>query len=265
MAYLDHFTKTSSTITDISLWNLSQLQSDLVFGMGAFFLYIIVPTALLANEVRLAQRSHETSGVSTIVDAITQAGFSILIWLVFITLFSYLLVGVAGHMTDNHPAVGIYHFWSVDWMGEEVMKSLENGFIHTMYEEEGLIQAQTIVFVMALAKMLELVLLAVLLFSTIKMAMLLPLYKMQESSYDMENEITFSSLWGFAMIFSLSIILFTMIIHLDNLLITSVLEFALNLNASLALSIPQTDIDILSGLWNLLKHGVLALGIFLDV
>jgi len=255
--YLDKFGEGANTLHTISTWSMSQLQTDMVFGIGAFFLYIVVPTALLANELRLAKQSDDTSGAAPILNAMAQAGFSIIVWLIFVTVLAYLLVGVAGYRIDSNPAVGIYHFWSVDWMGTDVLTSLTGGKIHTENHEAGLVQAQSIVFTMSIAKLLEILLLGVLLILTVRVSMFLPLYKMRRTShYQQTSQIDLSALLTFIMIFAMGIALFTVIINMQNMLLKSVLDFAIHMNPSVNSEIAHTKINVLSGLWNLLANGV---------
>ena len=250
--------KQTGTISSISSWDMQMLQVDVVFGIGAFFLYVVVPVALLANEVRLAKRSDDTSGSASILSAMAQAAFSIVAWLAFVTILLYLVVGAAGD-TMHNPAVGIYHFWSVDWMGTSVIKSLESGgsIFNKAGNDEMLVQAQALAFVLAMAKLIELVLLAVLLFLTISLSTFLPVYKMRRSSSQQVSELDLSSILAFGMTFAMGLAMFVLIVDMINMLLESVLVFASNrYPGNVAGSIGNTDTDILSGLWNLLAHGI---------
>ena len=249
--------KQVGTIKGISSWDMEMLQVDVIFGIGAFFLYIVVPVALLANEVRLAKRSDDTSGSASILSAMAQAAFSIVAWLAFVTIILYLVVGAAGD-TMHNPAVGIYHFWSVDWIGTSTMASLDSGgsIFSQAGNEELLVQAQALVFVLAMAKLIEFVLLAVLLFLTVSLSMFLPVYKMRRSSSHQVSDLDLSAILAYGMIFAMGLTMFTLIVNMIDMLLESVLIFAHNRYGALGAYMSDTDIDVLSGLWNLFAYGI---------
>ena len=243
--------------TSIATWTMERMQLDLIFGVGAFFLYILVPVALLANEVRLAKRSDDTSGTSAILDAMAQAGFFIVAWLLFVTVFTYLLVGVVGDIHRN-PVVGILDFWQVDWLNAGVIDSLKNGTIFTENGQAGLEQARSIAFFLSVAKMLEILLLLVMLFLTINISMWLPLYKMRRTSHSqMASEIDIAAAISFLMMFVTGMILFNFLLGIENILLNSVFAFANKIHGNIFnIQFDGKPLNILNDVWILLNNAV---------
>ena len=237
--------------TSISSWTMKELHLDLVFGGASFFLYIVVPTALLANEVRLAKKSDDSSGTASILDAMTKSAFFIVAWLLFVTLFMYLLVGLGGTDVSSNPVKGIWDFWDVDWLHKNVIASLDNGStIYTQNGEPGLAQARGIVFALSLMKMAELLLLAVLLMLTIKLSTWLPLQRMRRGAS--MSDLDISAAVGFLMLFVTGMILFNFMIGINNILLKSIFDFASR--SPVHFTVDSTKFNILDDLWRLIAN-----------
>jgi len=245
-------------ITDIGTYSMKHLQTDVVFGIAAFFLYVVVPTALLANEVRLAKSSDDTSGTAPILDAMMQAGFFIVIWLSGVTIFMFVLIGLTATTTALgpnvvNPSVGMWDFWAVDWLNSSVMSSLDHSSqIYLTYGDTGLAQAQGLVLILSIAKMVEVLLLFLLLLLTTKLSMALPLYKMRRSSHhQMTSELDISAALTYMMVAMMGIILLSFIIGLSNILLEALFDFATSRVAGV--SFGSGKVDILDDVWILMR------------
>jgi len=254
-----------NTLVDISLHGL---QTILLFGVGALFLYILVPVALLANEVRLADRSDDTSGTSAILNAMAQAFFFIIGWLVLVTFIVFLLVGVGDKqknvpgatVVETNPAVGIYRYWDMNWTNPALIDSLNLNPSFTGNEKKKT-QAETIVLIITSAKMLEYLLLAMLLMLTLKLSMSLSITKMRRTDhYKMSTNIDLGTLMSFFIVGIMGWIMFTVIISFDEILLNSVLDYGRtkkNLTLIPAAHADKKDyIDVIDGVWKLIKSGI---------
>jgi len=239
-------------------FNLSmhELQTVMIFGIGALFLYIIVPTALLANEARLAKQSDDTSGASAVLNAIVQAAFFIVAWLLFVTIIVFLLAGAGGNSGTN-PALGIWNFWYIDWLDTNTIMAAIDGSAKITGEAQKA-QAKIIVLILSAAKLLELLVLGILLFLTVKLSMSLPLYKLRRvQHYQMSGDIDISSALMFLMMFMTGMVMFKFIIEVDQLLLKSVFTFADATHSTV--NIPNKNLYILDDLWNIINLGKIKL------
>jgi hypothetical protein len=234
-------------ITNISGISMHGLQTVMIFGIGALFLYIIVPTALLANEVRLAKQSDDTSGASAVLSAMIQSAFFIVAWLLLVTIIAYLLVGAGGHSTETNPAMGMWRFWDIDWLNADMTN------LHPKIGSEAESQAKIIILVLSAAKLLELLMLGVLLLLTVKLSMSLPLYKLRRvQHYQMSTEIDLSSATTYLMVFMTGMIMFQFIVQVDNMLLSSVFTMAQKFHTTLP---SMGEVNILNDLWRLIATG----------
>jgi len=244
--------------------SLHGLQTILLFGVGALFLYILVPVALFANEVRLAKQGDDTSGTSSVLNAMVQAFFFIISWLTFVTMIVFLLVGVGdketnhAHKVETNPAVGIYRYWDMNWTNPALINTLDTAITDNDKKNQ---QAETIVFILTSAKMLEYLLLAMFLTLTLKLSMSLPMYKMRRTDhYKMSTNIDVGTLMSFFMVGIIGWIMFRVIITFDEVLLNAVLDYGAtkkDLTLIVDKNSPKKEyIDILGGVWKLIQSGI---------
>lgn len=242
--------------TSISSWTMKHLEADVVFGIGALFLYILVPTALFANEVRMAKNSDDTSGTASILDAIAQGTMFIVSWLLGVTLFVLVIMILAptgSAATMVNPIIGIWDFWDVDWMNSSVINSINTSSqIYLDLGDPGVEQAHALVLILSIAKVLDILLLFVLLILSIKLSMSLPMYKMRRTSHSqMNSDLDLSAIMTYLMVFMTGMILFNFLLNLDNMLLQSLFDYATSKLAGISFS---GDVNILDNLWNLIRN-----------
>jgi len=209
---------------------IHELQSIIIFGIGSFFLYLVVPVALFANEVRLAKQSDDTSGTAAIFNSIIQAFFYIVAWSVFVSIIVFLVIKV-GHKGEANPAVGIDRFWNYTWIDvPSDDKTVSNGaelVVKNFEHETDNIQKQAklLVLIISWAKAVELLLLGVLMALTLKLSMSLPLMKMRRADhYKMTSRIDIGSMMSLFMTAIMGWVLFMAILNFEDILLTSLLE-----------------------------------------
>jgi len=239
-------------MSNVSGLEMPELQVILIFGIGALFLYIIVPTAILANEVRLAKQSDDTSGASAVLSAVAQAGFFIVAWLLFVTIIMFLVVGAGGHgAVETNPANGMWNFWYYNWMGADM-----TNLSPTISTEAQKAQARMIILTLSGAKLLEILVLGVLLLLTINLSMALPLYKLRRvQHYQMSSEIDISSAMMYLMMFVTGMIMFQFIIQVDNYMLQAIFEFAKDTANVSGIDDDTSGFNILNDLWKLIAEG----------
>ena len=242
--------------------SIQDLQSIIIFGIGSFFLYLVVPVALFANEVRLAKQSDDTSGTAAIFNSIVQAFFYIVAWSVFVSIIVFLVIKV-GHDGEGNPAVGIDRFWNNNWIDvpKNATDSLSVGADSVVKKFKGepeniQNQAKLLVLIITWAKAVELLLLGVLLALTLKLSMSLPLMKMRRADhYKMTSQIDVGTMMSIFMTGIMGWVLFMAILNFENILLTSLLE------AAPTKAVPffpdtKTEVDILEDLKALLQMGI---------
>ena len=246
-------------MTATAINTIQDLQSIIIFGIGSFFLYLVVPVALFANEVRLAKQSDDTSGTAAIFNSIVQAFFYIVAWSVFVSIIIFLVIKV-GHDGEANPAVGMDRFWNYTWIDvPSGTKTVSNGadlvVKNFKYETDNIQkQAKLLVLIITWAKAVELLLLGVLLALTLKLSMSLPLLKMRRADhYKMTSQIDVGTMMSVFMTGIMGWVLFMAILNFENILLTSLLEAG---TSKAHAFIEDTNVDILKDLKTLLKMGI---------
>ena len=225
--------------------SMQELQGIVIFGIGSLFLYIVVPVALFANEVRLAKQSDDTSGTAAIFNSIVQAFFYIVAWSVFVSIIVFLVIKV-GKSDVHNPAVGIYRYWFIDWLADHKL--------NPVFKDAQLTQATLLVLIITWAKAVELLLLGVLMALTLKLSMSLPLMKMRRADhYKMTSQIDVGTMMSVFMTGIMGWVLFMAILNFENILLTSLLEAG---QSKALASIADTNVDILEDLKTLLQMGI---------
>ena len=239
---------------------IQELQTIVLFGIGSLFLYLLVPVALFANEVRLAKQSDDTSGTASIFNSIFQAFFYIVAWSVFVSIIVFLVVKF-GHSGETNPAVGIDRFWHGEWMetNSTVVKGIPftteviNQFQNSLKPELET-KAKLLVMIIVWAKALEYLLLGVLMALALKLSMSLPLLKMRRADhYKMTSQIDVGTMMGIFMAGVVGWVLFTVILQFESVLLSSLLEVGSKMPKT---HINSTEVLILDDLKDLLKLGM---------
>jgi len=240
-----------------------ELQNIVIFGIGTLFLYLVVPVALFANEVRLAKRSDDTSGTAAIFNSITQAFFFIIAWSVFVTIIVFMVVKIGEkNDKDKNPATAIDRYWRGDWIkvpdtgGPNTPKGLEilNNF--TSSSEVKKDQAKLMILIITGAKALEMLLLGVLMALTLKLSMSLPLLKMRRADhYKMTTGVDIGTMMSLFMTGILGWVIFIGILNFESILLTSLVK-AGKATTSTTGPFGSPDIDLLKGLKDLLISGM---------
>ena len=241
-----------------SITTIDELRTIMIFGVGSLFLYLVVPVALFANEVRLAQHSDDTSGTAAIFNSIVQAFFFIIAWTVFVSIIFFLVIKLGGSGVTN-PAVGVDKYWKGDWINTTQTQNLiDNSFPSISSTEDGSkrTQAKFIVFIVTSAKALELLLLGVFLALALKLSMSLPLLKMRRADhYKMTSQIDVGTMMSIFMTGILGWVIFTAILSFESLMLTFLIEEGATV-AGGSLINSSEQIDELSDLKKLLKMGM---------
>ena len=242
-------------ITANDIDTIQNLQSIVIFGIGSLFLYLVVPVALFANEVRLAKQSDDTSGTAAIFNSIVQAFFYIVAWSVFVSIIVFLVIKV-GYHTEANPAVGIDRFWNYQWIATGSVPSAgANDVVNNFAGATDNIkkQAKLLVLIITWAKAVELLLLGVLLALTLKLSMSLPLLKMRRADhYKMTSQIDVGTMMSIFMTGIMGWVLFIAILEFEDILLTSLLEAGHNITAIIA---DDANVTILEDLKILLQMG----------
>lgn len=234
---------------------IDELQTIVIFGVGSLFLYLVVPVALFANEVRLAKQSDDTSGTAAIFNSIVQAFFFIVTWSIFVSIIFFLVIKLGGDDVTN-PAVGVDKYWKGDWNATNGILShfppispIDDGSTRT--------QAKFLVFIVTLAKALELLLLGIFLALTLKLSMSLPLLKMRRAEhYKMTSQIDVGTLMSIFMTGIVGWVLFIAILTFESKMLTFLITKGQGVVDPAKVEITSKKIDQLEGLKNLLKRGV---------
>ena len=232
---------------------IDELQTIMIFGVGSLFLYLVVPVALFANEVRLAQHSDDTSGTAAIFNSIMQAFFFIVAWSIFVSIIFFLVIKLGGKGVTN-PAVGVDRYWKGDWIDPDKTKPIITNFS----TKADIIQKQArfIMFIITSAKALELLLLGVFLALALKLSMSLPLLKMRRADhYKMTSQIDVGTMMSIFMTGILGWVIFTVLLKFEGMMLT----FLTTEGAEVAkANIINTGIkiDFMDGLKSLLQLGM---------
>ena len=211
---------------------MQELQTIVLFGIGSLFLYIVVPVALFANEVRLAKQSDDTSGTAAIFNSIFQAFFYIVAWSVFVSIIVFMVIKF-GDAGDTNPAVGIDRFWNNNWMetnsmanGQTVSTQVIDNFL---VKPELKTHAELLVMIIVWAKALEYLLLGVLMALTLKLSMSLPLLKMRRADhYKMTSQIDVGTMMSIFMTGIVGWVLFVTILTFESKLLTALVQEKVN-------------------------------------
>ena len=240
-----------------------ELQNIVIFGIGTLFLYLVVPVALFANEVRLAKRSDDTSGTAAIFNSITQAFFFIIAWSVFVSIIVFFVIKLGGDKETN-PAVGIDRYWMGDWIqvpdtgGPNTAEGLEivkNTPFSTQSEAKKK-QVELMILIITGAKALEMLLLGVLMALTLKLSMSLPLLKMRRADhYKMTTGVDIGTMMSLFMTGILGWVIFIGILNFESILLTSLVK-AGKATTSTTGPFGSPDIDLLKGLKDILISGM---------
>ena len=232
--------------------SMQELHTIMIFGIGSLFLYIVVPVALFANEVRLAKQSDDTSGTAAIFNSIVQAFFYIVAWSVFVSIIVFLVIKF-GHKDATNPAVGIYRYWDIDWFA--------NGNLSSNFKGTQITQAKLIVLIITWAKAVELLLLGVFFALALKLSMSLPLLKMRRADhYKMTSQIDVGTMMSIFMTGIVGWVIFMAILSFENIMIKSLLKEGHDLvNAETKSLIPIISEDkniVTNDFQKLLKMGI---------
>ena len=212
---------------------IQELQTIVLFGIGSLFLYLVVPVALFANEVRLAKQSDDTSGTAAIFNSIFQAFFYIVAWSVFVSIIVFLVIKF-GHSGETNPAVGIDRFWNGKWMETNSTVTPANatpfstqvisGFQNSLKPELET-KAKLLVMIIVWAKALEYLLLGVLMALAMKLSMSLPLLKMRRADhYKMTSQIDVGTMMSIFMTGIVGWVLFVSIMTFESKLLTALVQ-----------------------------------------
>lgn len=231
------------TIAEIG--SMHELQFILIFGIGTLVLYLLVPVALFANEVRLAKQSDDTSGTASIFNSLLQAFYYITAWSMLVTVIMFMVVSY-----KHDVAKGIEQYWKIEW----IKSATDNAKIPLDPSEFKVDTTQrdtakAIVLILTWAEVLEYLLLGVLLMLTLKLTMSLPLFKARRADhYKMTTQVDLGSMFGALMAALVGWTIFTVILSLESKLITAIVEKGLTGS--------DHEIDILDGLKAILKTGI---------
>ena len=235
------------TLSDVG--SIQELQTIMIFGIGSLLLYLVVPVALFANEVRLAKQSDDTSGTAAIFNSLFQAFFYIIAWSIFVSVIVFMVIKF-GRADDTNPAVGIDRYWNIMWLEPNITSQLNTTFPVTTGEtitERN--KAELLVMILTWAKAIEYLLLGVLLGLSMKLTMSLPLVKLRRADhYKMTSQIDIGTLMSTFMIGILGWVVFTTILELESILLTSLIQSYS--------STSEDSINILNDLKDLLRLGI---------
>ena len=237
--------------------SIDQLQTIMIFGVGSLFLYLVVPVALFANEVRLAQQSDDTSGTAAIFNSIVQSFYFIIAWSVFVSVIFYMVIKL-DIKDETNPAVGVDRYWMGAWLKSENRDAVIKNFKAVSSTEDGATrkQAKFIVFIITSAKALELLLLGILLTLTLRLSMSLPLLKTRRADhYKMTSQIDVGTMMSIFMTGILGWVIFTAILNFESLLLNSLRKAGASVITTG--SIDDTNkTEMVDGLKDLLKMGM---------
>ena len=236
---------------------LEELQTIMIFGVGSLFLYLVVPVALFANEVRLAQQSDDTSGTAAIFNSIVQSFYFIIAWSVFVSVIFYMVIKLE-IKDETNPAVGVDRYWMGAWLESTNRDDVIKNFKAVSSTIDGATrkQAKFIVFIITSAKALELLLLGILLALTLKLSMSLPLLKTRRADhYKMTSQIDVGTMMSIFMTGILGWVIFTAILNFESLLLNSLRSAGASVITTG--SIDDTNkTEMVDGLKDLLKMGM---------
>lgn len=241
-----------------------ELQTIVIFGIASLFLYLVVPVALFANEVRLAKRSDDTSGTAAIFNSLVQAFYFIVAWSVFVSIIFFLAIKVTTYKTNNdkerNPSVAIARYWNGPWIlangktSTSGSASIENNF--SSKSESIQQQAKLLILIITWAKALEMVLLGVLLALTLKLSMSLPLLKMRRADhYKMSSGIDVGTMMSIFMTGIVGWVVFIGILNFEGMLVNFLVDTGLK-DVHISSPFNGEKIDFLNGLKHLLKSGI---------
>jgi len=244
-----------------------ELQSIVIFGIASLFLYLVVPVALFANEVRLAKRSDDTSGTAAIFNSLVQAFYFIVAWSVFVSIIFFLVIKVntyyhhkkSVNAKERSPSVAIARYWNGPWIVAQGKTSTPGSdIIKTKFpsKSDSIQQAKLLILIITWAKALEMVLLGVLLALTLKLSMSLPLLKMRRADhYKMTTGIDIGTMMSIFMTGILGWVVFIGILNFEGMLVNFLVERGLK-DVGISAPFNGEKIDFLKGLKDLLKSGM---------
>jgi hypothetical protein len=235
--------------TNIATWKIELFQTSLVYGVAILILYIIVPTMLIGNELRLAKKSDDTSGQASVMSAVYKSVFYIVMWILFISLIAMLLIGAAGR-TDTSPAFGAWSFFNIDWLNSTTLSSLDK--TSKVYIDGGdklLEEARMIVLYMSWAKFVEIVMLGLMIIFTTAILFNLQLSKMRR----VQDEIDGGKIVVFLILAVLGFGMFHLEIKMIDIFLSNLIKWGNNFNGTHLL---PDKVDIYSDFWSFLKKGL---------
>ena len=232
-------------MTLLDIGSMQELQTIVLFGIGSLFLYLVVPVALFANEVRLAKQSDDTSGTAAIFNSIFQAFFYIVAWSILVTIIVFLVIKF-GHNGNTNPAIGIDRYWNIKWFEEAIAHTSVSISVFTT--DTQMTHATLLVMIVTWAKALEYLLLGVFLALTLKLSMSLPLLKMRRADhYKMTSQIDVGTMMGMFMTGIVGWVLFVAIMTFESKLLTALVQEKAPVSH---------DVDIVEDLKTLVKSGM---------
>jgi len=231
-------------MNDLSIWSLEHFQMALLYGVAVLILYIIVPTALLANELRLAMLNNYMGGNHSIFTHIFKAVFFIVMWLLFVTLIAILVEGASGH-TKTGLSFGVDSLFHIDWLHQDMSKINTNGVMNNTEKEE----AKFIVLMLSWAKFIEIVSLGMMMALTLGLLFGAKISKMKRDN----EELDFATAVMILAIALLGFGMFHLEIRMIDIFLTDIIHWGNTFNHYSPI---KSEVYIYDDFWSFLRKGL---------
>jgi len=239
----------NKSIPDISTWSIEYFQAAFIYGIAILILYIIVPTMLVGNELRLAKKNEDVSGQSTVINAVFKSVFYITMWVLFISMFSMLLIGAAGH-AETTPAFGAWSFFNVDWLDPKTLASLDKSSkVYADGGEKLLEEARMLTLYMSWGKLIEIVMLGMFMVFTISLLFSLQLSKMRR----VNDEIDGGKILVFLVLVVFGLGMYHIEISMINIFLENLIHWGNKFNGT---SLTPEKVEIYDDIWSFLRKGI---------
>lgn len=209
---------------DISNMTIPLLNTTLVYGIGVFVLYAVMPAVIV---LFWSKKGKEAQAVTSMVPYIINAFVFVFAWLMFVTFISMVMILVlpAG---EGNPAHGIDGFFHVDWLSPDVLKSISgvnasgSSKIFSNATVQEIISAKMMTVFMSLVKLLYHVLLILFYFFMFHFSYSLTSLKTKQAN----EEMGMGYAGNLAAAFVASTLAFYMIFWIESSMLTGLLNLA---------------------------------------
>lgn len=236
-------------MNNVSSWTIDYFQAAFIYGVAILILYIIVPTMLVGNELRLAKKSDDVSGQSSVINAVFKSVFYIVMWLLLISMIAMLLIGAAGH-SETTPAFGAWSFFNIDWMDPKTLNSLDKS--SQVYADGGdklLEEARLLTVYMSWAKFIEIVMLGMFMSFTLSILFFLQISKMRR----VNDEIDGGKIAVFLILAILGLGMFHTEIKMINIFLENLIHWGNKFNGT---HLTPEKVHIYNDIWSFLNKGI---------